>query len=242
MPKPKHTKPPISEPQRSGYALTFRDEFDTLDWTRWGRHRFDTSDLASHYEADNSHGNYLVSDSCLTLRAKYEPTGLPNGKVWSSGELDLGGSHLQTYGYWEARVKVPGGQGVWPAVWMMPDPTLVPNNPAEIDILESIGDASHYIANYHWAYNTQATGTTQVTVTPDQFHVLGLSWEQDLLIWYVDDVEVKRYASTNVYRESMYLILNLAIGAEGSWPGSWDATTPTQVDFVIDWVRIWRRV
>ena len=75
-------------------------------------------------------------------------------------------------------------------------------------------------------------------VTPGEFHTYAVSWDRDLLIWYVDGREVRRQPTPMDMHKPMYLLANTAIG--GDWAGAPDATTPFPAHFVIDYIRAYR--
>jgi beta-glucanase (GH16 family) len=73
----------------------------------------------------------------------------------------------------------------------------------------------------------------------EEWHVFGLDWQQRTLIWYLDGVEKWRLTDGAVPDEEMYLLINLAVG--GDWPGPPDSSTVFPSDFLVDYVRVWRR-
>jgi beta-glucanase (GH16 family) len=147
-----------------------------------------------------------------------------------------------TYGYAEARVRVPNGKGLWPAFWLLP--ATYESRP-EIDAMEILGDsptvqrmAFHYVAPDGTKADAAATWSG-----PDfsaGWHTFGVDWEPDAIVWYVDGVERFRYANSSTVTSSpMYVLLDLAVG--GDWPGAPDATTVFPAYFDVDYVRIWQR-
>ncbi len=149
------------------------------------------------------------------------------------------------YGYVEARVKVPAGKGLWPAVWLLPteDPW-----PPEIDVLEVLGhDPSTAHVALHWekpknkkeddAKLYTARGVDDLSAG---FHTFGVNWQEDAITWYRDGVEIARYSDVaHVPHEPMYLLMNLAVG--GGFPGSPSKSTKFPATFEVDWVRIWQQ-
>jgi beta-glucanase (GH16 family) len=195
--------------------------------------------------------NVGVGDGSLNLTAKKESV-QGWGKTWdyTSGMVSSG-PDLQRglppkfafkYGYVETRVWVPKGQGLWPAVWMLPAERQWP---PEIDVFEIIGndtntvhmtnhwgtEADHKQSNGHWTSSEDFAGG---------WHTIGMNWQPDSISWYVDGVQ-RRAPFTNaaaIPDMPMYLIMNLAVG--GTWPGYPDATTPFPSTFKVDWVRVWQ--
>ena len=135
-----------------------------------------------------------------------------------SGMLSTHDRFSQLYGYFEARMKVPNGQGLWPAFWLIPQLPVNPFPdveyfwPPEIDIMENRGDwpnivlmTNHYSGVYpypgsklnNWSYGGSDMGMYTITNGPDfsaDFHTFAVDWEPNDIIWYVDGVE--RFRST----------------------------------------------
>ncbi len=145
-----------------------------------------------------------------------------------------------TYGYMEARMKMPKGKGFWPAFWTLPWPIAWP---PEHDVVEVLGDRIN-VAEFHYHYNDAAGAKrsygkayTGLDLSAD-FHTYGLDWQPGLCIWYLDGVERARFASDRMSKQPMYLLLNLAVG--GNWPGSPDANTRFPNALEIDYVRVYK--
>ncbi|WP_219894438.1 glycoside hydrolase family 16 protein [Aquisediminimonas profunda] len=170
---------------------------------------------------------------------------LRHGLPFVSGLITTEKSFRLDEGYFEARMAFPQGKGLWPAFWLLPAPALEagkPTNPGgqEIDIVESIGEPGRI-------YQTVFTDTDGTKVKNDrafethadlgQFHVYGVLVTKSDIIWYFDDVEVRRVANIDFHRPA-YLLLNLAVG--GDWPGAPDAGTKFPAAMRIDWVRAYR--
>jgi hypothetical protein len=150
----------------------------------------------------------------------------------------------QKYGYFEARLKVLAGQGMWPAFWLLGKVSAPGVN--EIDIHEILGQTpSTVYMTVHWGadYNSGHKSDGSSWQGPDfsaDYHVFGLEWNLDSIIWTIDGVERKRHTGDGVPQVEMYIILNLAIG--GTWPGSPDSTTPFPGLYQIDYVRAYTRL
>ena len=152
-----------------------------------------------------------------------------------------------SHGYIEARVKLPAGQGLWPAFWLL-NSHYVEDSP-EIDIMEFLGQNTDKVYHtYHYfdiADNWRKISTdTFETVADDwttDFHTFGLSWSPKQIVWYVDGKETKRItnADEKISGQSMYILANLAVG--GNWPGSPDETTPFPAVYEIDYIRAYKR-
>jgi beta-glucanase (GH16 family) len=223
------------------WTLAFNDDFsgDTIDlskWTRafpWGSTTRTTPNLT--YRP----GNVIVSDGSLALRAldvPYENRPFTSGIVSSAGNFDF------TYGYVEMRAKLPAGQGLWPAFWLLPASGAWP---PEIDVMENLGSSPNIQRmHYHYVDGARRHRDDGDTWTgPDfsaDFHTFSVDWSPSAIRWYVDGVERRaayRDAST-IANEPMYLVANLQIG--GSWPGDPDRSTPFPADYQIDYVRVYQ--
>ena len=225
---------PEPTPERE---LIFADEFSgtTLDASKW----------SSGYPWTNPDGNYnrstgeqqvylprniVVGDGAAKLTAKRESV---NGHPYTSGMISSDPRNsqgfLHTYGYTEARIKVPGGKGMWPAFWNLPWPVAWP---PEIDIMEVIG--SECYAEFHLHPSADYKGTNVC----DSWHTYAVDWRPGKIVWYLDGVERYRVEGSQVPSQPMYLLLNLAVG--GSWPGNPDSSTPFPGVMEIDFVRVYR--
>ena len=152
-----------------------------------------------------------------------------------------------SHGYVEARVKVPRGQGLWPAFWTLP--THYVADVPEIDVMEYIGQFPNEVYHtYHYfdvANNWKAIRTpSYTTIGPDfseDFHVYSMSWDPEQIIWYVDGIEARRVDSSeyDIPNQAMYLLANLAVG--GNWPGAPDASTQFPAVYELDYIRAYKK-
>ena len=164
-----------------------------------------------------------------------------------SGIITSYESLKMTYGYVEMRAKLPSGQGLWPAFWLLT--THYVEDVPEIDVMEFLGqDVDTLYHTYHYfdiqdnwrkistpSYEVNATDWTQ------DFHTFGMAWSPTEIIYYVDGVETKRITDEDflITGQAMYLIANVAVG--GNWPGAPDETTPFPATFEIDYIRAYKR-
>lgn len=255
-PSPTPTVPPGSDPtpvgQSGDWILKFDDEFNggSLDTSKW-RTCFWWADTTCSIETNHEMELYnpqdvLVQNGLLRLRAQKRDMVAWNGTTYhyTSGMVMTGGRDGQIppgftfiYGFVEALVKIPAGQGLWPAFWTL---SADYQWPPEIDIMEILGHApTDYHMNYH--YNGGDAGSTWTG--PDfsaGWHVIGLDWRPDAIIWFVDGIERWRFdTASKIINEASYLLLNLAVG--GDWPGPPNNNTPFPSYFDIDYVRVWQR-
>ncbi|NQT26256.1 glycoside hydrolase family 16 protein, partial [candidate division KSB1 bacterium] len=154
------------------------------------------------------------------------------------------------FGKVEARIKLPYGQGIWPAFW-----TLGSNKPeidwpgcGEIDILEMIGGAEetvhgniHYVNSDHEHDENLGTSTFVEGKYSDDYHLYSIEWSPANIKWFVDGESYHEIEITDDMKEflrSHYLILNVAVG--GYWPGSPDETSVFPQKMYVDYVRVYR--
>ncbi|MEC9465380.1 MAG: family 16 glycosylhydrolase [Myxococcota bacterium] len=186
--------------------------------------------------------NVLVSDGMLRIIAREENYG---GSAYTSAKLRSVATF--TSGLIEARIKLPQGQGIWPAFWMMPVVNDWPST-GEIDIMELVGHepaTSHGTIHFGLETHAQNGGSYSLTsgIFADDFHVFAIRWTEDEIRWYVDGIYFHSVSRNSLGEDNwpfndspFYLILNLAVG--GHWPGSPDSTTIFPQTMEVDWVRV----
>ncbi len=235
-----------------GWALVWADEFtgDSVNRDNWnydlGAGGWGNAELET-YTAENA----VVSGGLLRITALKEPNG-----GYTSSRLKTQGLQSWTYGKIAARLRLPRGQGIWPAFWMLGDNITTVGWPrcGEIDIMEMIGggedrDDSVY-GTLHWDQGGHRFAGTDRTELPDPavfneaFHVFEVEWTQTAIIWKLDGSETGRLAIDPVtapareeFHRPFFIILNLAVG--GNWPGMPDANTVFPQALEVDWVRVY---
>lgn len=233
-----------AEWDRPGWRLTFHDEFDgsTVDTAQWvKRYKWGEAPVNGELQAyvDDA---FEVRDGVLSIVGERRSASYA-GQTFDYASGVLCSRLEQKYGYFEARLKVPAGQGLWPAFWLL-GKTGSPGV-SEIDVQEILGsEPSRANLSVHWGtdYGTGHRQDATSWLGPDfsaDFHVFGLEWSQDALVWTIDGVERKRHTGPGVPQVPMYVILNLAIG--GNWPGPPDDTTPFPARYQVDYVRVYAR-
>ena len=164
---------------------------------------------------------------------------------YTSGRILTADKFSQTYGRFEASIKVPKGQGIWPAFWMLGGnswPTT-----GEIDIMEHVGkDPTTVYGTVHGpGYSgAEGIGGNRNLGVPlsDAFHTYAVEWSPNLIVWFVDGAEYFRVTPASlggdrwVFDHSFFMILNLAVG--GHWPGYPDGTTQFPQTMLVDYVRV----
>jgi serralysin len=250
--------------QTSAYQQSFGDEFNSLSFSNgtsgtWSP-LYPRSGLAAHSTVDHDSIQYFtfagdidafgnpvtvnphsVSDGVLSLtmdRVALEDQSRFQQYAYSSGMINSFGSFSQTYGYFEIRAKLPAGQGLHEAFWLLP---VDGKWPPELDIMEQRGNTPNSVigvAHAETADGTQISYSKQTTVNATtDFHTYGLDWEPDYLTWYVDGVAVATMPTWPGMDKPMYLIAN--IGGGGVWAGDPDSTTSFPASMQIDYIRVY---
>jgi beta-glucanase (GH16 family) len=174
---------------------------------------------------------------------------------YTSARLKTQGKFSQAYGRFEARIKIPRGQGIWPAFWMLGadiEKTPWPEC-GEIDIMENIGKEPYLV--HSTIHGPGYSGANAIGMPYalsgerkyfDDFHVYAVEWEPNVLRFYVDEnlFETRTPADLPkdaqwVYDHPFFLLLNVAEG--GSWPGNPDATSAFPQTMLVDYVRVYGR-
>ncbi|MEV4641833.1 family 16 glycosylhydrolase [Actinoplanes sp. NPDC049548] len=240
--------------------LTWQDEFNApagtpADATKWTMETGEPGAANKErqwYTTSTSNAAHDGTGNMVITARKENPGGY---QCWygtcqyTSARLITAGKFTQAYGRFEARIKVPGGQGIWPAFWMLGDNLDTAGWPGsgEIDILEHVGAPAPNTVygtihgpGYSGAGGIQSSKVLSAPVS-DAFHVFSVDWTPNLIVWQVDGVEYHRAtpasigANTWVFDHPFSLLLNLAVG--GSWPGDPDASTTFPRQLLIDYVR-----
>ncbi len=152
-------------------------------------------------------------------------------QTFLSGVITTYDKFAQKYGYFEAKIKIPGQDGTFPAFWLHHQRRANEDTRrSEIDIMENLGHAPQYIYNsFHWFKNVSATNygdhifekplpSGQVYTGVDyslDYHVYAVEWDPNKITWFIDGEKVSELNSENVNHEELYVILNLAFG--GNW-------------------------
>ncbi|MGD1998345.1 MAG: family 16 glycosylhydrolase [Flavobacteriaceae bacterium] len=240
----------------SGYTLVWSDEFDqpSIDTNNWTYELGDGTDygLKSGWGneelqlyTDSKDNSYIKSDeqdnSVLAIVAMDHGDG-----GYSSAKLTTNDLQNFLYGRIEARVKLPFGQGIWPAFWLLGESHETVGWPGsgEIDVFEVIGHETNIVhSSAHWVNSDLKKGTsteyidTGINLETD-YHTYRLDWTPEELVFYVEEIEVNRVSIDSDMKEFLrpaYLILNIAVG--GNWPGSPDETTQFPQEMLVDWIR-----
>jgi len=174
----------------------------------------------------------------------------PSPGVYTSGRIKTEGLYAAEYGRIEARIKLPFGQGMWPAFWMLGSNITSIGWPScgEIDIMENVGyTPSIAYGSLHGPNGYNVTAQYQLPngqKLSDDFHVFAIEWSSQQITFYVDgnayetDMAPDSGWVFNVPNNPFFIILNVAVG--GDWPGPPDATTQFPQDMLVDYVRVYQ--
>ena len=244
---------PLSYP---GKSMVWSDEFNqtSLDMNSW------------NYET----GGYWFNNEIQYYRGGTANTALQNGKLvitakketyqnreHTSARLTTEGKVEYKYGRIDVRAKLPKGQGIWPAIWLLGDNMSTVGWPAcgELDMMELLGHEPYKIhgsINYgpqgnSWAHTKTTSYSLPVSEGDfsDKYHVFSVLWEENSIKYYVDDNLYATYNPNNIaggqawrFNHPFFFILNIAVG--GDWPGNPEPTTIFPQQMLIDYIRIFQ--
>lgn len=191
--------------------------------------------------------NIKVENGLLVITGREDSIG---GEEYSSAKIQTQGKVDFRYGRFEARMKLPQGQGVWPAFWMLPTESVYGVWPrsGEMDVVEMIGsNPGQAVGTVHtgmpYDYESGYYDLPSGQIFADNFHVFAMEWEPDSITWFVDGVQYHQLTPSDIgpwapFQEDFYLILNLALG--GNWPGTMDPNVLPQT-LEVDYVRVYNR-
>ena len=254
---------PTSRQAAEHWTLSWSDEFDGPNGSRpdpakwkseiggngWGNHELE-------YYTDRTE-NSRLDQGKLIIEARREDFTGKDGvtRQFTSARLITRGAFSQAYGRFAARIKLPHGQGMWPAFWLLGDDIEKVSWPAcgEIDIMENIGkEPSSIHGSMHgpgYSGDFAFTSTYKLPGGPkfsDDFHVFAVEWESNVVRFYTDDYLYATFVPAQlpagkkwVFDHPFFIILNVAVG--GDWPGPPDATTEFPQQMLVDYVRVYKQ-
>jgi beta-glucanase (GH16 family) len=240
---------PLSYP---GLKLVWQDEFEGNEINKsfwkfeiggggWGNNEL------QYYQEQNT----TIENGNLIIKAKRESVG---GREYTSSRLVTLGNKAFKYARVDIRAKLPKGQGIWPALWMLGVNINTVSWPkcGEIDIMEMIGGGpdrdNKVYGTVHWddkGNHAQYGGSKTLTNgqnLADEFHVFSIVWDATFITWYLDDVKFHVIDITpsdlSELREEAFFIFNVAVG--GNWPGSPNASTVFPQYMAVDYIRVFQ--
>jgi beta-glucanase (GH16 family) len=194
------------------------------------------------------------SNASLDGRGNLAIVARQDGDRYTSARLKTQDRYAQRYGRVEARIRLPAGNGLWPAFWMLGANIGEAGWPAsgEIDIMENLGREPTVIHDslHGPGYSGADSLTASMTATPgawhEDFHVFAAEWSPDSIAFFADGAEYARFRPGNlpagaqwVFDHPFFVILNVAVG--GHWPGSPDGSTRFPQAMLVDYVRMYAR-
>jgi beta-glucanase (GH16 family) len=237
-------------------GITWQDEFNgaagaPIDASKW---KFDTggggwgNNEQQYYTTSTSNVSTDGQGHLAITARKENPANYQchyGTCQYTSGRILTADKFSQTYGRFEASIKVPKGQGIWPAFWMLGGnnwPTT-----GEIDIMENVGfepNTVHGTVHGPGYSGGEGIGGGKTLGAPlsDAFHNYSVEWSPDLIVWFLDGQEYFRVTPSNlggdqwVFNHNFFMILNVAVG--GYWPGYPDGTTQFPQTMLVDYVRV----
>lgn len=244
---------PSSDDEKK-WKLVWQDEFngtagtlpDTLSWnfdigTGWGNAQLE-------YDTDRPENVSLNGEGELAITARKEAY---LGQSYTSARITTKGKREFKYGKIETRMKLPWGQGMWPAFWMLGANIDTKGWPdcGEIDIMEYRGQqpARIYGSLHGPGYSAGNAKTKPFDLINDRFdtgfHTFAVEWSENEICWYVDGILYQKAKPADVkgnwvFNNNFFIILNLAVG--GNYVGPVGANTVFPQVMLIDYVKVYR--
>ncbi len=252
----------LRPPPPASYKLVWSDEFsgpdgaspDSSKWTYdiggngWGNKELE-------YYTNRTQNARIMGGNLVIIAQKETYTGSDGvTRSYTSARMKTQGLFSQAYGRFEARIKIPAGQGMWPAFWMLGNDITSNGWPkcGEIDIMENIGKEPGTV--HGSLHGPSTTGPTSDATAPfvlpagqnfaDDFHLYAVEWEPGTIRFYVDSSLYSTFYSSQwpaggtwVFDHPFFIILNVAVG--GDWPGSPDNTTVFPQHMLVDYLRVY---
>jgi beta-glucanase (GH16 family) len=252
-----------TDPQETSnekWLMVWSDEFagEQIDQSKWdydigtGSNGWGNNEL--QYYTDRTDNVYL-SEGKLVIQAikeksPYQDCDYTSARVVTRNKGDW------KYGRFEIRAKLPRGQGIWPAIWLLPTDWLYGGWAAsgEIDIMELLGHDPHTVyGTIHygskWPENVKSGQSFRLGQSPDfseAYYTFAFEWDSNSMKWFINDslYQIQTHWYTRDYpfpapfNQRFHLLLNIAVG--GNWPGYPDASTPFPQKMYVDYVRIYQ--
>jgi beta-glucanase (GH16 family) len=242
-------------------TLTWSDEFDGAAGTApdagkwghdtggsgWGNNEREYYTTSTQNAALDGQGHLVITartDNASQYQCWY---GLCQ---YTSARLLTANTFTQRYGHFEARIKLPPGQGLWPAFWMQGDGGAVWPNNGEIDVMETVG--SDEGTNHGSMHGPGYSGGNPLTGTytlpggaqlSSDYHTYAIDWGPNGVVWSLDGTAVENHVRADaggnqwVFDHPFFMLLNLAVG--GNWPGDPTSSTPFPATMSVDYVRVY---
>ena len=255
------TQPEEEIPVPEGWRLVWNDEFKgpSIDSGKW---EFEVNGRGGgnnelQYYTDRKENAFIENGELVIQALKEQYTGTDGTRSYTSARIKTKNKGDWKYGRFDIRARLPFGQGIWPAIWMMPTDAVYGSWPAsgEIDIMEELGHEPNKVyqtLHFGGVGAHSQTGGSYVLQSNDfssDFHLFTFEWDSTAIRWFVDDTlvlikKVDSWYTTAAPRpapfdQRFYMIFNLAVG--GNWPKSPDATTTFPQRLTVDYMRVFRK-
>jgi len=247
--------PATSTKMEKAWNMVWNDEFDgengsPVDKSKWvseignnsgwgnAEYEYYTDSVKNCYQEN---GNLIIK----AIKEKKDNFDYTSARIKTKGIFEF------TYGKIEMKAKLPQGDGIWPAFWMLGANIDTKQWPdcGEIDIMEHIGKSPNNIyGTLHGPGYSGATGLSSLTVSKtslyDSFHTYTVEWDQEGFKWFFDGVQYYKIVKANMtgrtwpFDEDFFILLNLAVG--GNWPGNPSDLTKFPQSYTIDYVRVYQ--
>ncbi|GLB52796.1 hypothetical protein NBRC110019_18360 [Neptunitalea chrysea] len=237
-------------PQKAAKKLVWEEDFsgDTLDTKVWnfelGNGCPDICGWGNNERQIYTKNNHELKDGMLYITAKHKDSSYTSTRITTAGKKEF------MYGYIEARAKLPIGEGIWPAFWMLGSNIGEKGWPlcGEIDILEYIGKEPHMVFTSLHTQDSHGetinTKKTKFEAIEEGFHTYAMDWTKDKIAFYVDDVLVYTFNPENKtevvwpYNQPFYFLVNMAIGGNFGGPEVDDTIFPQA--YILDYIRVYQ--
>jgi beta-glucanase (GH16 family) len=239
--------------QNWDFGVSIRDDAELRNhfYTRYVYANGKLDHLKEEWQRYRDDGNHVFREGTLALVAR------ANGEL-KPGEIGSGmlrSKWTGQYGYYEIRMKVPAGRGLWPAFWLNPEDQKWPPEIDVVEIVDNGRDTSR--ASFHILHGIGAKGAPVNFTRLDKwgayrpgvdyaegFHVFAVEWTEDGVRHYVDDVLVADRAFQWKHDDGSdggraHVLVNLAVG--GKWPGPPVDSSAFPASLEIDYIRVWQR-
>ncbi|MCB0281668.1 MAG: glycoside hydrolase family 16 protein [Calditrichaeota bacterium] len=244
---------PDKKTESEKWLLTWQDEFNDsqIDMSKWtydtGGHGFGNNEWQYY---TNRSQNSFIDDTCLVIEARRESF---EGSDYTSARLKTQSLAQWQYGKFEIRAKLPQGQGIWPAIWMLGSNISTVGWPAcgEIDIMEMIGGSGRentVHGTIHWKSENDehAQFGSPFALSSgrfsDKFYTYAIEWSDQKIEWFINGIKYLEAditpAALSEFHHGFFMILNVAVG--GNWPGYPDGTTVFPQRMYVDYVRVYK--
>lgn len=237
-----------SIPPVPGWTLVWNDEFNgtVIDPKKWGYevNGDGGGNNELQYYTSRSVNSYIDSGRLViaALKENY------SGKAYTSARMRTLFKGDWLYGRFEVRAKLPYGQGLWPAIWMLPSDWEYGGWPAsgEIDIMELLGHQTnrvygtiHYGADPQHHLQKGGSYTLPSGTFAGGYHTFTVEWDSTHFVWYVDGVAYYVANAQSPFDRRFHMLLNVAVG--GNWPGAPDEFTTFPQTMYVEYVRVYKK-